>query len=156
MGELEKLIEAARLGIMEDLKAILHRNPELVRERDETGASALHYAAFGGHRDAVRLLVEAGGDINATDAQFSATPAGWAIEYLRTMGGFLRIELSDFAYAIEKGDAEWVARFLERFPALRQARDTQGRTFKALADQAANEKIRRMFDDPEEPNAQRG
>ena len=103
----------------------------------------------------VRLLVEAGADINATDAQFGATPAGWAIEYLRTMGAFLGIELSDFAYAIEKGDAEWVARFLKRFPALRHAKDTQGRAFKALADQAANEEIRRMFDDPAEPNPPR-
>lgn len=57
MNDLEKLIEAARLGMVEDLKAIVHGHPELVRERDETGATALHYAAFGGHRDAVRLLV---------------------------------------------------------------------------------------------------
>jgi ankyrin repeat protein len=148
MGELEKLIEAARQGVMEDLKAILHRNPELVREPDETGATALHYAAFGGHRDAVRLLVEAGGDINATDAQFSATPAGWAIEYLRTMGAFLGIELSDFAYAIEKGDAEWVARFLKRFPALRYARDTQGRAFQALAEKSGNAEIQKLFQVP--------
>jgi len=147
MGELEKLIEAARLGIIGDLKVILHRNPELVRERDETGATALHYAAFGGHRDAVRLLVEAGADINATDAQFGATPAGWAIEYLRNMGALLGIELSDFAYAIEKGDAEWVARFLKRFPALRHAHDTQGRTFQSLAGQSGNPDIRRLFEE---------
>lgn len=147
MGELEKLIEAARLGIIEDLRVILHRNPELVRERDETGATALHYAAFGGHRDAVRLLVDAGADINATDAQFSATPAGWAIEYMRTMGAFLAIELSDLAYAIEKGDAGWVARFPKRFPALRYARDTQGRTFQSLAEQSGNAEIRRLMEE---------
>src|SRR5579864_7359792 len=103
MRELERLIEAARLGVVEDVKAIVHRHPDLVGERDETGATALHYAAFGGHRDVVRVLVEAGADINAADDQFSATPAGWAIEYLRGMGGFLGIELSDFAWAIERG-----------------------------------------------------
>src|SRR3954451_13198482 len=156
MVELDKLIEAARLGIVEEVKLILHQNPELVRERDETGATALHYAAFYGRRDAVRLLVEAGADINATDAQFSATPAGWAIEYLRPMGAFLGIELSDLAYAIEKGDAHWVERFLQRFPALRHTKDTQGRAFKALAAQAANEEIRRMFDDAAEPGPARG
>ena len=75
MSDLDKLIEAARLGIVEELKDLVHRHPELVRERDETGATALHYAAFGGHRDAVRLLVGAGADINATDAQFVATPS---------------------------------------------------------------------------------
>ena len=94
---LDKLIEAAERGLVEDLKAILHSHPGLVRERDRTGATALHYAAFGGHRDAARVLVEAGADINATDAQFHATPAGWAIEYLREMGGFLGVELSDLS-----------------------------------------------------------
>jgi ankyrin repeat protein len=147
MSELERLIEAARLGVVEDVKALVRRHPELVRERDETGATALHYAAFGGHRDTVRVLVEAGADINAADDQFRATPAGWAIEYLRAMGGFLGIELSDFAYAIERGDVEWVARQLKRFPALRRAHDTQGRPFKALAEQSGNADILRLFED---------
>src|SRR6266700_874679 len=141
MSEFDHLIEAARLGIVDDLKTILRRNPELVRERDESGATALHYAAFEGHRDAVRLMVEAGADVNATDAQFGATPAGWAIEYLREMGGFLGIELTDFAFAIERGDVEWAARLLKRFPALRGAKDTQGRAFKALAKRSGTPEI---------------
>jgi hypothetical protein len=73
--------------------------------------------------------VQHGADINASDAQFGATPAGWAIEYPREMGGFLGIELSDLAFAIERRDVEWVQRFLKRFPRLRQASDTQGRSF---------------------------
>ena len=148
MGDLERLIEAARLGMVEDLKNIVHRYPELVREKDETGATALHYAAFGGHREAVRLLVQAGADINAADKQFGATPAGWAIEYLRGMGGFLGIELSDFAWAIERGDLEWTARFLKRFPALRNAKDAQGRAFKDLAEHSPHPEIRRIFASP--------
>lgn len=147
MRELERLIEAARLGIVEDVKAIVRGHPELAGQRDETGATALHYAALGGHRDAVRVLVDSGADINAADDQFGATPAGWAIEYLRRMGGFLAIELSDFAYAIERGDVEWVARWLKRFPSLRRARDTQGRTFRALAEQSGNAEIRRLFEE---------
>ena len=148
MSELDKLIEAARLGSMPELKDLIRTHPDLVRERDETGATALHYAAFGGHRDAVRLLVEAGADINARDTQFSATPAGWAIEYLREMGGFLGVELKDFGFAIENGHAEWVARFLKRFPALRFARDMQGRSFRSLAEQSGNVEIRRLFEEP--------
>ncbi|HEY3625069.1 MAG TPA: ankyrin repeat domain-containing protein [Terracidiphilus sp.] len=149
-NSLNKLIAAAQLGIVEDLKAILRSDPHLVRERDETGATALHYAAFGGHRDAVRLLVEAGADINSADTQFRATPAGWAIEYLREMGGFLGIELCDFEWAIERGDAHWVVRFLRRFPALRNARDTNGRAFKELAQSSGNAEIRRLFDPADE------
>lgn len=149
MGDLDKLIEAARLGAIEDVKAIVRRHPELVREPDETGATAMHYAAFGGHRDVVRVLVEAGADINARDSQYHATPAGWAIEYLRAMGGFLGIELADFAWAIERGDVQWAARFLERFPALRRAHDSQGRTFREIAQHSDNPEIRRLLDDPE-------
>ena len=145
MSELDKLIEVARLGIVEDLKVILRAHPELVRKRDESGATALHYAAFEGHRDAVRLLVEAGADVNAIDAQFNATPAGWAIEYLRGMGGFLAIELRDFGWAIERGDVDWAARFLQRFPALRDAKDAHGKAFKALAEKSGNAAIRNLF-----------
>lgn len=148
-----QLIEAAERGAVEDLKTILHSHPDLVRERDETGATALHYAAFGGHHDAVRALVEAGADINAIDAKFHATPAGWAIEYLREMGGFLGIELRDFAWAIENGHLELAARLLKRFPALRHGSDTEGRPFRALAERSANTEIRRLFADPPAQNS---
>ena len=144
----ERLIVAARLGDVEEVKAIAHVHPEFVTRYDEIGATALHYAAFGGHRDVVRVLVEAGADVNAADAQFNATPTGWAIEYLRGMGGFLGIELSDFAYAIERGDVAWVMRFLKRFPALRHAHDTRGRFFKAMAEESGNGEIRDLFADP--------
>jgi ankyrin repeat protein len=153
-SSLEKLIEAARSGVVEDLKTLIHSHPELVRERDETGATPLHYAAFGGHRDAVRVLVEAGADINATDARFGATPAGWAIEYLREMGGFLAVELNDFAWAIENGHAEWVGRFLKRFPALRDGRDTQGRPFREIAERSANAEVQALFEAPTSHNPQ--
>lgn len=147
MDELDRLIEAARRGIVEDVKAIVHRHPELAGQKDETGATALHYAAFAGHRDVVRVLVEAGADLNATDSQFNATPAGWAIEYLRGMGGFLGIELADFAWAIERGDVEWAARFLKRFPNLRNMHDAQGRSFREIAEQSGNAEMRRLFED---------
>ena len=107
----------------------------------------MHYAAFGGHRDAVRLLVHAGADINAADGQFGATPAGWAIEYLRVMGGFLGIELGDLAWAIERSDVEWVERFLKRFPALKHAHDTHGTAFREMAAQCGNAAIRQLFEE---------
>ncbi len=152
MDELDQLIEAARQGMVEDVKAIVHRHPELAGRKDETGATALHYAAFAGHREVIRVLVKAGADVNATDSQFGATPAGWAIEYLREMGGFLGIELSDFAWAIERGDVELAARFLKRFPALRQAHYPQGRAFRAMAQESGNPELHRLFEEVNNQN----
>ncbi|HEX8896429.1 MAG TPA: ankyrin repeat domain-containing protein [Terriglobales bacterium] len=145
MSELEKLIEAAKRGDLADVKSVLESHPELLHERDRLGATALHYASFGGRRSVVRELVRQGADINATDTQFGATPTGWAIEYLREMGGFLAIELNDLAHAIRRGEVEWVTRFLHRFPALREASDTQGTPFKLLAEQFGNQEIAKLF-----------
>jgi ankyrin repeat protein len=146
MGDFEKLIEAAKLGNEAEARAISANHPHLINQRDQTGATALHYAAFGGHRSVVQALVEQGAEINAGDGQYGATPAGWAIEYLRELGGFLGIELDDFAYAIRRGDVNWVARFLKRFPALRGICDTQGKPFKQLAAQSGNPEISKLFE----------
>lgn len=146
MSEFEKFIAAAKQGNVADVRAILQRRAELINERDQLGATALHYAAFSGHRDVVQALVEQGAEINATDSQLGATPTGWAIEYLRELGGFLAIELNDLAHAIRQGEVDWVTRFLKRFPALRETSDTQGRPFKLLAQQSGNQEIARLFE----------
>jgi len=145
MDEFGKLIDAAQHGKADEVRAIVGNHAELIKQRDKSGATALHYAAFAGHRAVVQLLVAAGAEINAPDSQFGATPMGWAVEYLREMGGFLAIELSDFAHAIERGDVEWARRFLNRFPALRRANDTQGRSFELLARQSGNQEIVNLF-----------
>jgi ankyrin repeat protein len=145
MTEFEKLIEAAKRGDLADVRAIVLGHADLVNQRDQSGATPLHHAAFGGHRSVVHELVSQGADINATDSQFGATPTGWAIEYLREMGGFLAIELDDLAYAIRRGEVEWVTRFLGRFPAFRGARDTQGKPFKLLAQESGNQEIANLF-----------
>ena len=138
MSDLENLIEAVKQGDLERVKGILETDDRLSNLRDESGATPLHYAAMNGHRQIVHLLLERGADINSTDSQFGATPAGWAIEYLRERGGHLAIELDDLAYAIRLGDTRWVSRFLKRFPALRHARDTEGTPFEKLARESGN------------------
>lgn len=148
MTDFEKLIDAATRGELTDVRVVLDGHPEIVNQRDQSGATALHYAAFGGHRVVVQELVTRGADINAADGRFGATPAGWAIEYLRDMGGFLGIELDDFAHAIEGSDVEWVTRFLRRFPALRRANDTHGKPFKLLAVESGNKEIADLFRSP--------
>ena len=116
---------------------------------DAAGATALHYAAFAGHSDVARLLIQHGANINARDAKFNATPAGWAIEYLREMNGLLGIELEDFAFAVREGDLKWIARFLNRFPALRDAADRDGTPFRKLVEATANPDIIKLFQMPD-------
>ena len=145
MSDLERLIGAAQQGNVEEVRAVLRDHAELVNQKDPTGATALHYAAFGGHRSLVQELVKRGADVNARDSKFGATPTGWAIEYLREVGGFLGIELEDFAHAIRRGEVEWAARFLRRFPALRTASDPQGKPFQLLARESGNQEIANLF-----------
>ena len=145
MSELEKLIEASGRGDLAEVQTIARSHPGIINQRDSTGATPLHYAAFGGHRSVVEELVRHGGDLNATDSRHGATPAGWAIEYIREMGGFLEIELNDFAHAIRRGDVEWVKRFLVRFPNLRNGHDTQGKPFLQLAKELGNTEIVSLF-----------
>ena len=57
------------------------------------------------------------------------------------MGGLLGIELRDTAYAIERGDIDWVARFLQRFPNLRGASD-----LRQLAAQSGSKEIAALFE----------
>jgi len=145
MSDLEYLIEAIEEGKPERVGAILETNLELVNQRDESGATPLHYATLYGHQDIVRLLVKKGAEINSTDYENRGTPTGWAIHYLREMGGYLAIELDDLAYAIQLGDARWVERFLKRFPGLRLASDKNGRPFQQLAQESGNQEIIRLF-----------
>ena len=145
MDDFNRLIEAAKRGDEEDIISLLQRHSELINQRDEDGATALHYAAFGGHRKVAKLLVHRGADINARDGQFGATPAGWAIEYLRELGGFLASEIDDFAHAITHSNVEWVRRYLRRFPSLRRASDFEGQPFSLLAQQVGNPEIARLF-----------
>jgi len=145
MSDLENMIEAVKQGDRESVRVILESDGRLANQRDESGATPLHYATLNGHRQIVQLLLERGADINSTDSQFGATPAGRAIEYLREMGGYLAIELDDLAYAIQVGDTRWVARFLKRFPSLRQASDTKGTPFQRLARESGNCEIAGLF-----------
>jgi ankyrin repeat protein len=148
MSNLNKLVEAIRLREIDRVRALLDEDGSLIQARDESGATALHYAAFDGHREIVELLLDRGAEINSRDSQFGATPAGWAIEYLRERGGYLGIELRDVAYAIENGDARWVARFLKRFPSLRQGRDINGKPFRELAEESGNREVVALFRSP--------
>ena len=59
-----ELVAAAGLGKTERVAALLADHPELAREL-RNGSSPLHWAAYYGHTEIVRLLLEAGADVHA-------------------------------------------------------------------------------------------
>ena len=132
-------------GQLDRVRTILDADAGLVEQRDESGATSLHYAALAAQCQVVQLLPERAANINSTDGQFGATPSGWTIEYLREKGRFMGIEFDDLAYAIQAGDAHWVARFLTRFPSLRDATDTRGTPFREFARRSGNAEIAQLI-----------
>lgn len=139
------IFEAASKGDRDKIEQLLGEAPSLAMARDEKGATPLHYAALHGHREAAKLLINYGADVNAKDKQWKATPAGWAIEYLRSPGGFLSIELEDVKYAIQQQNVPLVKRYLNRFPSLKYYKDEEGNTFGDYAAKIGNEEIQKLF-----------
>ena len=145
MSNLLQLIEAIKKGNLDQSRQLLEKNPAFINQFDDTGATPLHYAALHGHRSIVRMLIEKGADINLADKEFGATPTGWAIEYLRELGGYLGIELEDLRHAIQQGDTKWVARFLQRFPSLRNTPYKDGSSFLEIALESGHPDIIKLF-----------
>jgi hypothetical protein len=108
--------DAVERGDKDTVANMLNADSSLAVAFDDDGATALHHAAFHGHREIVELLHDAGGDINARDKTHGATPAGWAIHYLRERGALLAIEIEDVRFAVERGDVAWVERLVARHP----------------------------------------
>ena len=102
-------------------------------------------AAKQGNLERVNAILGADNSLVNQKDESGATPAGWAIEYFRELGGHLAIELDDHAHAIQLRDTRWVARFLKRFPSLRQASDTKGTPFQRLARESGDPEIARLF-----------
>ncbi len=121
-----ELFAAVERGDVAAVRAMVAARPDLVGARDETGATALHVAAFHGHRAIAELLLDAGAETNARDGSFGATAAGWAIHYLRERGALLAVEIEDALFAIRRGDAELLERLVARHPALAEAADRDG------------------------------
>jgi ankyrin repeat protein len=144
-GEGTGFFEAVAAGDLPRLRELLAATPSLIGARDGEGATALHLAALHGNQELARFLVERGADVNARDERFHATPAGWAIEYLRGLGGFLGTEIEDTVLAIQKGDTEWVRRFLARHPRLAGCRDRSGKPLLEHAEESGTREIAQLL-----------
>ena len=145
MNEIDDFFQAVGAGDLEGLRRGLATHPELAHARDVDGATPLHHAAFHGHRLLVAALVDAGADVNARDFRHDATPSGWAIHYLRELGGLLAIEIDDVRHAIETGDVAWARRLVTRHPALLNAQDASGTWLSTLARESGNESLAGLF-----------
>ena len=147
MSKSEEFFKAVQSGDTVRVRELLTSDPVLVRAKDADGAIALHYATEHGHREIVKLLLEHGADINARDDRFHATPTGWAIEYLRGLGGLQAVEIEDVLFAIRERDVRWVRRLLARWPALGKAMDLQGKALAQHASESGHEELARLFED---------
>lgn len=147
MTEFDELMDAVNQNDSARVQSALERNPELVHQRCNRGATALHVAALKGHAQISRMLIAQGADVNSRDDRFGATPAGWAIEYLREQGALLAIELDDLEFAIERRDTAWVARLIKRFPKLRNACAASGVPFRQTALQSGHDDLAALFVD---------
>ena len=146
MERMSAFIAAIERDDITEVRKLLATHPELATARDETGATGLHYAAFNANGEIIDALIAAGADVNARDGRHGATPAGWAAHTMRERGGLLAIEIEDVRFAIERGDADWVDRLVTRHPALRDARDREGKSLRQHAEGSSSPRIRQIFD----------
>jgi ankyrin repeat protein len=63
----QEIIEAAKTGDLAKVKKLIEKDPSLIRIKDETGRTTLHWAARGVHVEVLSYLVSQGADVNSTD-----------------------------------------------------------------------------------------
>jgi uncharacterized protein len=140
-----ELSEAAQTGNLDRLRQLLGQNPGLASMPDESGYTALHYAAYFGHVDMARFLVGLGADLNA----ISMDPLRNTPLHAAASGGHLAIGellLGAGADLEAKQTGDWTAlhsaadrghqsfaQMLVRRGASRMARSVSGKTAADLA-----------------------
>ncbi|HXB27340.1 MAG TPA: ankyrin repeat domain-containing protein [Gemmatimonadaceae bacterium] len=80
-GAIVEAPAAARLGMIDELRAMIAKNPSVVHFHGPDGQTALHMAST---MEIARLLLEHGADIDALDIDHESTPAQYMLRVTQT------------------------------------------------------------------------
>ena len=74
--EEKELIRAVKHGDAARTEALLSREPGLIRTTEDDGTTLLHHAAWKGHAEVARILLDAGADLHAqnSNGHWGGTP----------------------------------------------------------------------------------
>lgn len=103
---------AARLGVLEKLKQLVTRNPELVHAKGGDGQTPLHFAST---VEIAEYLLGQGADIDARDVDHESTPAQYMVRSRPEIARYLiqRGCQTDILMAAALGDAGLVRKHLD-------------------------------------------
>src|SRR5438552_3652436 len=106
---------AARLGMLERLRALIGGDPSLVHARGGDGQTPLHFASTVA---VAEFLLERGADMDARDIDHESTPAQWMLRERQEVARHLvkRGCWTDVFMAAALGDVELTRRHLDADP----------------------------------------
>ncbi len=86
MSTERQVINAAKSGEVETVKALLNEDPDLVHATGPDGSTPLHHAAWKGYTEIAELLLDSGADIDAhnNNKHWGTTPLHAASHGKRT------------------------------------------------------------------------
>jgi len=107
---------AARLGMLDELKAMISADPALVQARGGDGQTPLHFAQS---IEAAEYLLAHGADIDARDVDHESTPAQYMVRGRQDVARYLvqRGCRADILMAAALGDTDLVRKYLDSDPA---------------------------------------